>query len=145
LKTISDKIGGGIPDLAQAYRNAASSRHNSAHSAIYQYNYAWLENLKNEIISIAAALDILITARCRQVSANTGIRLDAHDINAALNFRFLELENGMYKETKEIGGRARKRWADLATAIAHLQPSLVRKNEFLIILNSRKRIESWYS
>lgn len=145
LKTISDKIGGGLPDLSQAYKNAASRRHSSAHAANFQYNHAWLANLKNEIIAIAASLDIAITARCRQVTANPALKLDAHNIQDALNFRFLEQFNGAYKETVHINGRSRKNWPNLTDAINHLQPALARRKEFLIILNSLGRIEDWYS
>jgi len=145
LKTISDRIGGGIPDLAQAYKNAAARRHSAAHTANFQYNHAWLANLKNEIIAIDASLDIAITARCRQVSGSPGIKLDVHDINSVLNFRFLEYENGIYKETKQIGGRSKKNWSNLTAAINFIQPSLNQKKEFLIILNSSKRIEDWHS
>jgi len=145
LKTISDSIGGGIPDLAQAYKNAADRRHSAAHTANFQYNHAWLANLKNEIIAIAASIDIAITARCRQVAASPGIKLDVHNINSVLNFRFLEYDNGIYKETKQMGGRSKKNWSNLTTAINSIQPSLNSKNEFLIILNSSKRIEDWHS
>ena len=145
LKTVSDRIGGGLPDLAQAYKNAATRRHNSAHAANFQYNYVWLANLKNEIIAIAATLDIIITARCRQVCASPEKKLEDHTIAEALNFRFLEYDNGKYKETKQISGRSRKNWIDLPSAINFLQPSLTTNNEFLIILNSSKRIEDWYA
>ena len=145
LKTVSDEIGGGLPDLAQAYRNAASRRNSSAHTANFQYDHLWLANVKNEIIAIAATLDIVITARCRQVIADPTIKLDVHNIQDALNFRFLELDNGIYRETKQIAGRSRKNWPNLANAINFLQPSLIGRNEFLIILNSHKRIDDWHS
>jgi RiboL-PSP-HEPN len=145
LKSISDKIGGGLPDLAQAYKNAANRRNSSAHEANFEYNHVWLANLKNEILAIAASLDIVITARCRQVQANPAMKLDDHNIQDALNFRFLEQFNSIYKETRHINGRSRKNWPQLSVALNNIQPSLVGRNEFLIILNSMGRIEDWYS
>lgn len=145
LKNLSDSIGGGIPDLAQAYKNAAKRRNKCAHSANYYYDYLWLSGLKNEIIAIAASIDILLTARCRQVERFPEVKLTSHDIQSALNFRFLEKRGREYKETRRIAGISRKNWLNITDAIEYLQPKLVRRNEFLIILNDSRRIETWYT
>src|ERR1044072_1699133 len=144
MKTISDKIGGGLPDLNQAYRNASSRRHNAAHTASFQYDYLWISNIRSEILTIAAVLDILLTARCRQVTAIPSKKMDTYDINAALNFRFLEPKNNIFRETTTIGGNSRKNWPDIQNAINYLQPLLKNKDEFLVVLNPSKRIEDWY-
>jgi hypothetical protein len=143
LKLISDAIGGGIPDLAQAFNLASQRRHSSAHSASFTYNSSWLANIKSEIIAIGASLDIVVTARCRQANKLPLIPLMSQILNEELNFRFLELHGSIYKETKTIGGRSKKNWTDLNNAIASLQPLLSRRKEFLIILDSRRRITDW--
>ncbi|RDV16866.1 hypothetical protein DXT99_01770 [Pontibacter diazotrophicus] len=144
MKEVSDGIGGGLPDLAQAYKNAASRRHNAAHTASFQYDYVWIANIKNEILTIAAALDILLTARCRQVNSNLIKKIEEHDIRSALNYRFLEPKNTTYRETTSIGGRSKKNWPSLQNAITTIKPNLVTRNEFLIILDSSRRIEDWF-
>jgi len=144
MKTVSDSIGGGLPDLNQAFNNAASRRHNAAHVAAFQYDYAYISSLRNEIIAIAASLDILITARCRQILADVTQKIDAHNINTELNYRFLEPNGAIYKETRTIGGTSRKNWTALNDAIVDLQPRLLSRHEFLIILNTSRRIEDWY-
>ena len=144
LKQISDRIGGGLPDLCQAYQNAASRRNNAAHTAAFQYNLQWLINIKNEIIAIAASIDILISARCRQVRKTPTASMASHNINDQLNFRFLEPNNTIYRETFIIGGRSKKNWLTLEEAINNLQPNLEARNEFLIVLNNRKQVEDWY-
>lgn len=143
LKIISDAIGGGIPDLAQAFNLASQRRHSSAHSASFTYNSSWLANIKSEILAISASIDIVISARCRQANRLPLIPLVNQILNDELNFRFLELHGTVYKETKAIGGRSRKNWTDLTTAIAALQPTLYEKKEFLIVLDSRRRITDW--
>lgn len=144
LKEISDKINGGVPDLSQAYGNAAQRRHKSAHSAAFRYEYQWLANIKNEILAIAASIDIILSARCRQVDNNLTKEMKLHSIDDALNFRFLESNSGRYRETTIVGGRARKNWSDLDDALADLKPKLKTRKEFLIVLDSSKRIENWY-
>jgi hypothetical protein len=143
LKTISDSVGGGIPDLAVAFRLASQRRHSCAHSANFNYDYTWLTNLKTEILSICSAIDIAISARCRQATRNPNLPLVSHDLNNELKFRFLELHGNIYKETTVIGGRSRKNWSDLSAAFASLMPQLNAKKEFLIVLNSQRRIMDW--
>jgi len=147
LGEVSNRMGSGIPDLNQVYKNATSRRHSAAHDATFQYNYAWLEQIENDIISIASVFDILLTARIRQINTNYGIRVDAHVIDNALNFRFLEAvpNSSQYRETTIISGRARKIWNDLDSALIALKPALLNRNEFLIILNEQKRITDWHS
>lgn len=144
LKTVSDSIGGGIPDLAQAFNLASQRRHSSAHSASFEYSSSWLSNIKSEIIAICASIDIVISARCRQAHRNPLIPLMSQSLINELNFRFLELHGNIYKETKTIGGNSRKNWSDLDTAILYHQPLLAGKKEFLIVLDSRRRITNWF-
>jgi hypothetical protein len=143
LKTISDSIGGGIPDLAQAYNLASQRRHNSAHSASFEYNSTWLSNIKSEIIAICASIDIAISSRCRQASRRPLMALVDQQLNDELNFRFLEMQGSVHREVRTIGGNSLKNWTSLNDAIAHLQPLLVNRKEFLIILDSRRRITDW--
>lgn len=143
LKTISDNIGGGVLDLAQSYKNAAARRHSSAHTASYRYDYQWLIEIKNEILAICASLDILLSARCRQVSSNLGKDVGSHDITSALNYRFLEKHGAAYRETKSIGGRAKKNWINLTDAVNAITPTIRAKNEFLMILDDARRIADW--
>lgn len=144
MKSVSDSIGGGVLDLGQAYKQAGSRRNSSAHSANFQYTHALLSNLKSEILAIAASLDILLSARCRQVNLNPAIKLDAHNITTALNYRFLEVRGSIHRETTTIGGRSKKNWPSLESALLGLQPTLLSRNEFLVLLNSSGRIEDWY-
>jgi hypothetical protein len=143
MKSVSDSIGGGIPDLSQAYNNASNRRHSAAHTASFTYAHPWISNIKNEILAICASFDILLTARCRQVMADLNSKMDIHDIDRALNYRFLENRNTIHAETITMGGRSRKNWIDYQVAIATIQPALLNRNEFLIILNSSRRIENW--
>lgn len=145
IKKVSDDISGGLLDLSQSYQNAASRRHAAAHSAEFRYEYNWLSSLKDEIISIAASIDILLTARCRQVSGNLTTNLDDLVIDNDLNYLFLELQGSKYKQTRTIGGRSSKNWAVLANATNMLKPTLSRKKEFLIVLDSQRRICDWCS
>lgn len=143
LKLVSDAIGGGIPDLAGAFNLASQRRNSSAHSASFTYNSSWLTNIKSEIIAIGASIDIVISARCRQANRLPLIPLISQLLNDELNFRFLELHGAVYRETKLIGGRSRKNWTDLNIAIATIQPLLSGRKEFLIVLDSRRRITDW--
>ncbi len=143
LKSISDAIGGGIPDLAQAFNLAAQRRHSSAHSASFYYNQSWLSNLKSEILSICASIDIVITARCRQANRNHTIPLANNNLDSELNYRFLEMHGSIFKETKTVGGRSLKNWTDLQTALTHHSLRIVGKKEFVIILDARRRIMDW--
>lgn len=144
LKMVSDAIGGGVPDLCQSYKNAAERRHYSAHKAGFVYDYRWLENIRNEIIAIAVSLDVLLSARCRQISADLTKTINLHNIDDGLNFRFLEKSGATYRETLLIGGRAKKIWPSLADAVANIKPRLTSKREFLIVLDDTRRINDWY-
>ncbi len=143
MKVVSDAIGGGIPDLASAFNNASQRRHSSAHSASFVYSSSWLTNLKNEILAICSSLDILISAKCRQAAQNPSLRLVDQDFSIDLNYRFLELHGVKYKETKSIGGRSQKNWDDLASAFSHHNTRLSGRKEFLIVLDSSRRINDW--
>lgn len=145
LKKVSDQIGGGLPDLAQSYRNAADRRHRAAHTASFRYDYHWLSGIKNESIAIAASLDILLSARCRQIAIDKNCVIDSHDIAQALNFRFLEQSGAGFRETNAIGGKARKNWNNFEAAVNSISPSLSSNQKFLIVLDESKRISDWYS
>lgn len=145
MKRVSDSIGGGIPDLAQAFRNAANRRHNAAHAAAFNYHHNWLSNFKSEIIAIAASLDILLTARLRQISRDLTKKVDDHDIGQALNYRFLEPRGAIFRELSTLTGKSRKNWGNQNAAVTHLLPTLLPRDEFLIILNTSRRIEDWYT
>jgi hypothetical protein len=146
MKVVSDAIGGGIPDLGQCYRNSAERRHSAAHSASFQYAYQWLAGIKNEIIAIAASLDILLSARCRQIHAEPAKPIKSHDISKALNYRWLEEDaSSRFRETTTTGGKARKIWSSLSDAVTALQPLAAPRNEFLIVRDSSKRISDWHS
>lgn len=143
LKSVSDSIGGGIPDLSMSYRNAADRRHNSAHLASFRYEYAWLSQMKRDIISISASIDILLTARCRQIKRNLLSNISNHNIDDDLNYRFLEEDSGKYRETTQMSGRAKKVWDTLIEAERTLKPRLEHRKEFLITLDSRRNIINW--
>lgn len=143
LKSISDAIGGGIPDLAQAFNNASQRRNLSAHSVGFDYNYGWLANLKSEILAICASIDIAISARCRQAQRLPNMQLEHHLLVNDLNFRFLETHGTIFKETRFIGGRSIKNWARFDDAFNHHAPIISSKREFLILLNSNRRIMDW--
>ncbi|HBO5139327.1 hypothetical protein GHU06_00590 [Pseudomonas aeruginosa] len=144
LKKVSDSIGGGLPDLSQSYKNAASRRHSCAHEANFNYDYLWLGAIKSEILAIAASLDIVLEARCRQVEDNLNCNMQDHRIDDALSYRFLHEDSGVYKESKVLGGRSIKNWPNLSDALVALRPKLRRSGEFLIILDNTKRISDWY-
>lgn len=144
LKRVSDKIGGGITDLGQCYKNAAERRHSAAHSAVYTYSHQWLLDIRNEIIAIAAALDIAISFRCRDLQNRLLAQMAEIDVSSTLKVRFLEQQaSGVLRETTIIGGRSKKNWSSLPEAIAALQPTLVPRNEFLIIIGTDRRISDW--
>ncbi|MGH8108297.1 MAG: HEPN domain-containing protein [Arenimonas sp.] len=145
LKTVSDSIGGGLPDLNQSYKNAAERRHSSAHTAGFQYSHTWLANLQAEILAIAASLDIALTCRCRQIAATPSVSIDSHALTVGLKYRFLEETGSTFRETITIGGKSRKNWPSIQTAIAGIQPLLARRSEFLIVLDSGKRVSNWFS
>lgn len=90
LKSISDLVGGGLPDLGQSYRNAAERRHSAAHTASFQYIYQWLSDIRNEILAISCSFEILLSSRCRQISSDLTKTISDHRIPNASNFRFLE-------------------------------------------------------
>lgn len=143
LKIISDSVGGGIPDLAEAFRLASQRRHSSAHSASFNYSYSWLINLKSEILSIASSIDIVISSRCRQAVRKPFIKLEDNNLADDLNYRFLESNGTIFKETTSIGGRSLKNWTDLDSAFLHHSARIISKKEFLIVLNSSRRIMDW--
>ncbi|HCF2636454.1 TPA: hypothetical protein NIB19_002971 [Pseudomonas aeruginosa] len=144
LKKVSDAIGGGLPDLSQTYKNAASRRHSCAHEANFNYDYLWLASIKSEILAIAASLDIILEARCRQTESNLNDNMQDHNIDHALSYRFLHEDSGTYKESKILNGRSIKNWTNLPDALVALRPKLHRNGEFLIILDDTKRISDWY-
>jgi hypothetical protein len=143
MKDLSDNISGGVPNLHDAYKFAAERRHQSAHSANFLYDYQWLRNIRNEILAIAASLDILLEARCRKIrsSLNKPVAEHACDI---WNVRFL-MEHGVsFKEAKSVTGRAIKNWPNLDDAIANIRSKLVHNDEFLVVLDNSRRIRKWY-
>lgn len=145
LKKISDSIGGGIPDLAQAYQNLADRRHSAAHSASFQFDYTWLGSMTKELLAIAASFDIALTAKLRMAvdAASTG--LGSSEIGPHLNYVFLEdAGNGLYRQTGTLGGRSRKNWDDLDSAVASLSPQLASAEKFLIVVGSDRRISTWH-
>jgi hypothetical protein len=144
LKQVSDSVGGGLPDLSQSYKNAADRRHYSAHTASFQYDYQWLSDIRNEILAISCSLSVLLAARCRQIASDLTKNFCDHDIVHALNYRFLEQSGTEFRETTQIGGKARKIWASREDAINHISPNLISKKEFLIVLDNSRRIDDWY-
>ena len=146
LKKISDKIGGGIPDLAQAYRNLADRRHSAAHSAIFQFDYAWLKSMIREIFAISASFDIALAARLRMASATSATGLGNPSIESHLGYIFLEdAGEGVYRQTKSLGGRSHKNWRNLDSAVGLLLPVLPTRNSFLIEIGSDRRISGWHT
>ena len=143
MKSTSDAFGGGVLDLCQSYNNAAARRHSAAHGANFRYEYQWLLDIKDEILAICASLDVLLEARCRQISNDLGKRINDHSIERALKFRFLEKYEGKYRETLKVGGKARKLWPSDTSAIVSLSPKLARNDEFLFILDESKRVLHW--
>lgn len=143
LKTLSDSISGGVTNLADAYKFAAERRHQSAHSANFAYDYQWLLNIKNEILAIAASLDILLEERCRQIRSALTKSVDSH-VGPSFKFRFLVQAGQVYKEAKSPQGISIKNWADLNTAIASVRSKLPRSGEYLIVLDGQSRIKKWF-
>jgi len=143
LKTVSDAIGGGLTSPLDSYKNAASRRHSSAHSPSFNYEYTFLNEIAHEIKSIAAAFDILLTAKYRQINKSPAKRIDQHNQQMPINFRYLEFTSQTYRESTVIGGRARKIWHSLSDAKGVLQQNNENKDEFIIILDSAKRITDW--
>lgn len=144
LKKISDSIGGGLPDLKQSYKNAASRRHSCAHEANFNYNYSWLNSIKGEMLAIAASLDIALEARCRQVESDLVKNMSEHDLEHALKYRFLHDNTQHFKELKKFDGKSIKNWTDLPTALLQIKPTLSTTNEFLIVLDTTKSIRDWH-
>lgn len=144
LLRVSNAIGGGLPDLCQSYKNAADRRHSSAHKTDFSYAYRWLLNIRNEIIAIAVSLDILLSARCRQINADLSKNINEHNIEDSLNYRFLEKTGSTYRETQALGGRARKIWTLLEDAVTTIRPKLISRGEFLIVMDDSRRINNWY-
>ncbi|QOD90894.1 hypothetical protein H2514_12075 [Lysobacter sp. CW239] len=145
LKAICDAIGGGLPDLAQAYQNLADRRHSAAHVAGFKFSHTWLTSMAHEILAIAAALDIVLSAKLRMISRLPTVPAQQHDISTATNYLFLEENRGFYRETKMIGGRSRKNWHSLGAALAELKPTLVQVDRFLIVIGSDRRISDWHT
>lgn len=144
LKSVSDAIGGGIPDLAVAFQNASSRRNQAAHNASFDYLHSWLVNLKREIIAISASLDIILTAKCRQVIRTPSNPLDHIPVNDDLKYRYLLVASpSLIKEKKSVSGRTLKNWSAISTAKTILCPKLQRRREFLIILDSSSRVVDW--
>jgi hypothetical protein len=144
LKRVSDAIGGGLPDLNQSYKNAADRRHKAAHTAPFQYDHGWLAGLRQEIVTIAACIDILLSALCRLTKANPKIPLAEHHAADHLSFRFLEPGERVIRETRQLAGRSRKNWTTEEDAVRDIQPRLEGRGEFLIRLSSARRIADWY-
>lgn len=146
LKSISDAIGGGIPDLSSAFNNASQRRHSAAHDVNFNYSYTWLFNIKSEILALAASIDIALSAKCRQINRFPRNPIDRLNIAPDLNYRFIEsLTPNLFKERKALRGRVLKNWPSLNDALARHQPELIRRKEFLIVLNSGSRIIDWYT
>jgi len=133
-----------LPDLGQAYKNTTARRQSSAHVANFLYNYQWLAAIKHEVLTIAAALDILLEARCWQVDSLLTINVQDHDIEKALNYRFLQEDTGVFKETKKLVGSSLKNWKSVSDAVLSLRPSLISSKEFLVVLDKNRRVSDWY-
>lgn len=144
LKGISDCIGGGIPDLSQAYQNLMERRHSAAHSAGFSFSHAWLASMSNEILAIAAAFDIAMTAKLRMAATTLTAPLQQHDISLAMKYIFLEEASGIYRETRVLGGKSRKNWPLLKSAVVAHKPKLAQSNSFLIVLGADRRICDWH-
>jgi hypothetical protein len=145
LKKVSDDIGGGIPDLCQAYSFAAKRRHKSAHVAAFQYDLTWLHNLKNEIIAISASIDIILKAKCRQAIKFPHKNLDLSNFEDELNYRFLEFDNGIYRDKKTLTSRSIKNWNSIDEAlIKYTNTYLIANSLFIVILDERRRVIDWF-
>jgi hypothetical protein len=103
-----------------------------------------LASIKSEILAIAASLDIILEARCRQVETSLNMNIQDHSIDDALNYRFLYNASGVYKESKNLGGRTIKNWRDSSEALRVLRPKLKPAKEFLVLLDSGRRVSDWY-
>lgn len=148
ITTLSMQIGAGITSPKDVFDNAASRRHSSAHSSRFQYEYGWLNELPHDILGVAAAIDILLVARYRQIKSKPSVGKIDHstfDISEELNFVFLEqTPTEKFRECAVVNGRARKIWDTLNMAIGNLQPGLESKKNFIIQLDLSKRITDWY-
>ncbi|MCO4202048.1 HEPN domain-containing protein [Aeromonas hydrophila] len=144
LKTISDDIGGGVPDLQQAYSNAASRRHNAAHVSNFQFEYAWLSSIFNEIMTIAASLDIALSRKCKMISTSPNDDISSHDIMVDRKYRFLFDKDGYYKERKLLQGKTIKNWPLQVASLAQVIANSRAKNEVLVIIGNNNRVRDWH-
>lgn len=144
LKNISDSIGAGILDLSQAYSLAAYRRNKSAHSVSFRYDSSWLQSLKNEIIGIAASLDIALKSKCRQALRKPTLLLDTLNIDEELNFRYLEQNATLFKDKKELTSKSIKNWASISDAESKYTETYLRANKLhVIIIDTTRRIKTW--
>lgn len=139
----SNNIGTGVPSPVDAFINAAQRRHSAAHDPTFDYEYSFLSSIVRDIHGIAVTFDIMISARLRQIKNVPSKKIGDHS-NIAPNYRFLEQSKGGFRETLSLGGRARKIWADLDDAVRNIQPGLLAKNEFLIVINDSGIVQCWY-
>lgn len=144
LKNISDNIGGGVLDLSQAYTLAAKRRNKSAHSAAFRYDSSWLQSLKNEILAIAASIDISLKSKCRQAVRNPLIPLIENNLDYELNFRFLEYDNSVYKDKKTLTSKSIKNWNSISKAKLKYTSNYLFDNKLhIIIIDTTRRIKEW--
>lgn len=144
LKTISDDIGGGVPDLQQAYSNAALRRHNAAHVSNFQFEYAWLSSIFNEIMTIAASLDIVLSRKCKMISSSPNDDISSHDIMVDRKYRFLFDKDGFYKEKKLLQGKTIKNWPLQDASLSQVIANARTKNEVLVIIGNNNRVRDWH-
>lgn len=129
----SQKLGHGVPSLKQEYENIASRRHSAAHESNFNYEYIPLSGLKNHIIAISAAFDVLLTKRLQIVKNNIAKKMLSLDVHKELKFQYLQYDNGLYKQKKSLSGVSQKNWPDINQALVSLEPKCQTKNEVLVV------------
>jgi hypothetical protein len=129
----SKKLGYGVPSLKQEYENIASRRHAAAHESNFNYEYAHLSGLKNHIIALSAAFDVLLTKRLKIARDHVLDKMQNDKVHEKLAFQYLQYDNGLYKQKKSLSGRSQKNWSDLNQALAILRPKCSANNEVLVV------------
>lgn len=144
LKEISSMIYGGIPDLGQAYKGIATRRHLSAHEAQSKYTYDDIKKAPDEIRAIAASFDIALKLKCRMIIKNPSMKMDEHNIDDLLAFRFITSHSKYFTERKNVSSVGIKNYPTLDVAISTAKTRAEKYGEILIVLDNKSRVKDWY-
>jgi hypothetical protein len=132
--------------LCEAFRSMASMRHKAAHVATTNVPTGDLESMSKTIVAIAVGFDSLISTACMRLISHDRELFRGRSLTSSdVSFRFIQLVNGKWKESKEGSTRASGQHSTKERAIASALARSTRHHEVVVVLTAAGIVEDWFS